>query len=72
MFPQNTALTLRLQAFGIDAFRLYPRLKQLESVPDSQIFGATGLLRLEENNNIIRELRWATIEDGLARAEGPE
>ena len=72
LFPQNTALTLRLQAFGIDAFRLYPRLKQLESVPDSQIFGATGLLRLEENNNIIRELRWATIEDGLARAEGPE
>lgn len=72
LFPQNTALTLRLQAFGIDAFRLYPRLKQLESLPDSQIYGATGVLHLGENHNIIRELSWATIVDGLAQPETPE
>jgi len=69
LFPQNSALTLRLQAFGIDAFRLYPRLKQLQTVADSQIYGATGLLRLTENNNIIRELSWARVSDGLARLD---
>ena len=69
LFPQNNALTLRLQAFGIDAFRLYPRLKQLQTVTDSQIYGATGLLRLVEDNNIIRELIWARVSEGLARTE---
>jgi len=67
LFPQNSALTLRLQAFGIDAFRLYPRLKQLETVPDSQIYGATGLLKLGDSRNIIRELSWAKVADGLAQ-----
>lgn len=69
LFPQNNALTLRLQAFGIDAFRLYPRLKQLQTAPDSQIYGATGLLRLTDNNNIIRELTWARVTDGLAQLD---
>lgn len=69
LFPQNSALTLRLQAFGVDAFRLYPRLKQLSEVPDSQIYGATGLLRLGENHNILRELSWARVMQGLAVTE---
>ena len=69
LFPQNSALTLRLQAFGVDAFRLYPRLKQLSEVPDSQIYGATGLLRLGENHNIIRELSWARVMQGLPVTE---
>ena len=69
LFPQTNALTLRLQAFGIDAFRLYPRLRQLEDVPDSQIYGATGLLKLGANRNIIRELNWAKVADGLAQVE---
>jgi outer membrane PBP1 activator LpoA protein len=69
LFPQNNALTLRLQAFGVDAYRLYPRLKQLSEVPDSQIYGATGLLRLGENRNIIRELSWARVMQGLAVTE---
>ena len=72
LFPQNSPLTLRLQAFGIDAFRLYPRLKQLSEVPDSQIYGATGLLKLGENRNIIRELSWATVQDGLAQMENTD
>ena len=69
LFPQTNALTLRLQAFGIDAFRLYPRLRQLEDLPDSQIYGATGLLKLGENRNILRELNWAKVEEGLAQVE---
>jgi len=69
LFPQNNALTLRLQAFGIDAFRLYPRLRQLEDIPDGQIYGATGLLKFGDNRNITRELNWAKVSEGLARVE---
>jgi uncharacterized protein len=66
-FPQNNGLSLRLQAFGVDAFRLYPRLLQLKTVPDSLIYGASGLLTMEANGNIIRKLSWARIEEGEAR-----
>ncbi|MGY8789022.1 MAG: hypothetical protein ACKVKR_01740, partial [Pseudomonadales bacterium] len=48
------------------------RLKQLESAPDSQIYGATGLLKLGDNHNIIRELSWARISEGLAQTEAKE
>ena len=71
LFPQTSALTLRLQAFGVDAFRLYPRLRQLEDIPDSQIYGATGLLKMRDNKNIIRELNWVKVSDGLAQVENP-
>lgn len=69
LFPMNTAQNLRLQAFGIDAFRLYPRLRLLESAADATIPGASGLLRLGENRNIVRELSWVTITDGLIRPQ---
>jgi outer membrane PBP1 activator LpoA protein len=67
LFPATTADNLRLQAFGIDAFRLYPRLRLLESSPESRMPGATGTLRLGPNRNIERELTWATIADGLVQ-----
>jgi uncharacterized protein len=65
LFPMSTATTLRLQAFGIDAFRLYPRLRLLESSSSASIPGVSGLLRLGPNHNIVRQLSWATISDGL-------
>jgi uncharacterized protein len=66
LFPQTSAQTLRLQAFGIDAFRLYPRLKLLANLNNTAIPGASGMLRLSENQNIVRQLSWASIKDGLA------
>ncbi len=68
LFPANIARDLRLQAFGLDAFRLYPRLRLLESSPEARMPGATGMLRLGPNRNIERELTWARITDGLAQA----
>ncbi len=67
LFPQNSALNLRLQAFAIDAFRLYPRLKQLESMDGVKIPGATGRLSLSPERHINRELSWARMEQGLAQ-----
>lgn len=71
LFPATTADNLRLQAFGVDAFRLYPRLRLLESSPESRMPGATGTLRLGQNRNIERELTWATITDGIAQVREP-
>ena len=67
LFPVASAPNLRLQAFGIDAFRLYPRLRLLESAADSSVPGTSGLLKLGNHRNITRVLSWATIADGLIR-----
>lgn len=69
LFPMTSASNQRLQAFGIDAFRLYPRLRLLESGANASIPGASGLLKLGPNRNILRELSWATISDGLIRPQ---
>ena len=69
LFPMNSAQNLRLQAFGIDAFRLYPRLRLFQEDSDSNITGATGILKLGPNNTIERELTWAVIREGRAVIE---
>lgn len=66
LFPQTSAQNLRLQAFGIDAFRLYPRLRQLETGAQNAFIGATGVLSLDTDNRITRQLDWATMQEGLA------
>lgn len=64
---QSTAIYSRLHALGVDAYRLYPRLTQLAQVPDMRIYGATGALRLLDNNRIEREQTWARFRNGLAQ-----
>ncbi len=51
-------------ALGVDAQRLYPRLQQLREVPSDKLFGATGVLRLNPQNVIERELMWAQFRNG--------
>jgi len=68
LFPQANAQTQRLQAFGIDAFLLYPRLMLLSANTNAAIPGASGLLRLGTQQNIVRQLSWATVRDGLVVA----
>ncbi|MES2625574.1 MAG: penicillin-binding protein activator [Pseudomonadota bacterium] len=69
LFPMNSAQNSRLQAFGIDAFRLYPRLRLFQEDANSNLPGATGTLKLGPNNTIERELSWAVIRDGRAIVE---
>lgn len=66
-FPMTSAPLLRLQAFGMDAFRLYPRLDLLASSPESTIPGASGTLSLGPNQTIERKLSWAKIDEGLVQ-----
>ncbi len=57
-----------LHALGVDAYRVYPRLKQLERVSDIRLYGATGNLFLTVNGRIAREQTWAIIQSGEAKA----
>ena len=54
----------RLTALGIDAFRLYPRLKQLETIPNTKLYGKTGSLQLSNNRVIHREQIWGMFSKG--------
>jgi len=55
-----------LYALGVDAYRLYPRLKQLEQIEGAKFYGCTGALQLLSNRKIEREQVWARIDDGEA------
>jgi len=56
----------RLYAFGIDAYRLYPRLKKLRQIRQSNFYGVTGKLSLDNQQRIIREQIWAQFNQGVA------
>ncbi|GAB2191319.1 penicillin-binding protein activator [Sessilibacter sp. MAH1] len=56
-----------LHALGVDAFRLYPRLKQLETIDSTKLYGATGSLQLDNMGKMKRVQTWATIINGQAK-----
>lgn len=64
---QASPIYSRLQALGVDAFRLYPRLQQLAQVPEMRLYGATGALHLLADGRIEREQIWARIRNGMAQ-----
>lgn len=66
-WPQGHGSRERLFALGVDAWRLQARLKMLESVPDSQLPGVTGRLRVGKNRHIVRRLDWAFFQQGQPR-----
>ncbi len=66
-FAQPAADYSRLYALGVDAYHLYPRIRQLEEVTGARYYGATGSLRLLANRQIEREQTWAQIINGEAK-----
>lgn len=66
-WPQAAGSLGRLYAMGVDAYRLAPRLAQLEALPDARVDGLSGSLGLGQNHRIERTLPWAQFKDGLAQ-----
>jgi outer membrane PBP1 activator LpoA protein len=59
---------LRLYAFGYDAYRL---LRSLNSaVRGGGLVGLTGLLTVDTDGRVRRELEWAQIEAGRPQPAG--
>ncbi len=64
---REAAIYSRLHALGVDAYRLYPRLPQLQQIENARLYGATGALRMRAGGRIERELVWAQFQGGEAR-----
>jgi outer membrane PBP1 activator LpoA protein len=58
----------RLRALGIDSYRLYARLQQLDSGQLQSLRGATGILSLNPARRLQRQLQMARFEQGQAVA----
>lgn len=56
----------RLYAFGFDAYRLVPLLKAGRFGREHAIPGMTGLLSIDDNGRVHRELDWARVSNGKA------
>lgn len=54
----------RLYAMGVDSYRLIARVKQLEAFPESQIFGTTGALTLDDQRRIHRKTECTRFRSG--------
>jgi outer membrane PBP1 activator LpoA protein len=65
MLPTARAAAARLFAFGYDAWLITAYLERLVMSDNSDIRGATGVLRLDGFGNIIRTPSWATFRNGV-------
>ena len=63
-WPKADHRYFRLNAMGVDAYRLQTRLQMLTQIPDAGLFGATGNLTIGIDNKVHRELSWAIIKNG--------
>ncbi len=57
----------RMVALGVDSFQLHPRLRQLEEITNSRVYGQTGTLKLNKRNEIEREMLLAQIRRNRAQ-----
>ncbi|MDF1644771.1 MAG: penicillin-binding protein activator [Pseudomonadales bacterium] len=70
-WPQSYSSYPRLYALGADAFRIYPRLKQLELLPLNGMYAYTGNLKLSETGTIERSLKPVMFKSGLVKPLPP-
>ncbi|MGB2045701.1 MAG: penicillin-binding protein activator, partial [Porticoccaceae bacterium] len=59
-----------LYAVGHDAFLLHKNINYLESDNALPLFGATGILSLE-NGMVVRQPKWAVFQRGKVREIQP-
>lgn len=51
-------------ALGFDAISIYPRLEWMQTMQNQQLEGMSGLLNIDGNGKIHRELAWAQFKRG--------
>lgn len=62
----------RLYALGVDSFGLIAHLRRLSTFRFQQFQGVTGILSLNEQNQIQRQLTWAKFERGVPQVLGTQ
>ena len=64
LWPKVLSKYPRLYALGLDAYRIIPYLARLRANPYERFPGLTGSIALNEQNQVQRELLWATFVNG--------
>jgi outer membrane PBP1 activator LpoA protein len=59
LWPKDSNAEKRLQALGMDAYRLMEHLPQMKVVHDYTVDGNTGVLSINEDCIVQREISWA-------------
>lgn len=58
LWPEQSNFQKRLQALGMDAYKLMAELPQMKVVPEHAVNGQTGLLTIDEHCVVHREISW--------------
>lgn len=66
LWPNRTPGLARLYAFGADAYALISRAGQLRAQSGGKFAGLSGRLGMDSENQVTRQLTWATFDEGLA------
>ena len=61
--PKSGSGYARLYAMGMDAYRLVPHLKRLQSSRYESLDGSTGNLFMDETNQVHRQLVWVRLDE---------
>jgi outer membrane PBP1 activator LpoA protein len=69
-WPARATRRGRLYAFGYDAYRLIPSLRNRTLGQSGFVPGMTGRLTIQADGRIRRDLDWAQIRGGKPRALG--
>lgn len=65
LWPQNSQSLLRLYALGADTFRLIPHINELQQSEYYAYEGQTGILRMDDQRRLRRQLSWAKVMNGV-------
>lgn len=65
-WPEAEPRMARFNALGVDAYRLADRIQAMVKIPESKLYGATGIIQLEDQGRLMRTLTWAQFRDGNA------
>lgn len=67
VWPDEFAAQPRLYALGVDAYNIIGRLNNMMASPRYIVDAATGMLYLNSQQRIVRQLYWARFDQGVPR-----
>lgn len=68
-WPTADPRMARFNALGVDAYRLADRLQAMVKIPESKLYGATGIIQLDQQGRLNRALSWARFQQGKAELQ---
>lgn len=70
LWPDKFEQYARLYALGLDAYKVAMQLDELSLIPDLGVSGMTGMLTVNDQQQIQRRLMWAQFKKGIAVIDG--